>query len=153
MYTIKNLKFITRQRPGKPTLLLAVILTGALLSACAGNAPKPDDPEIFQLKYAQDRWDALLAGDYETAYTFYSPGYRSTVSVVDFAVEYRLRRVRYTSAEYKEHSCLEATCTVLFDVGFTVDKPVPGMNKWDGSESLEEMWVKTDGRWWFLPKN
>ena len=149
---IKNLKFKTQQQ-GKLTLLLAIFLTGVLLSACAGNATKPDDAEIFQVKYAQDRWDALLAGDFETAYTFYSPGYRSTMSVVDFAVEYRLRRIRYTSAQYKEHSCHEATCTVKFDVGFTVPKPVPGMNKWDGSENIEEMWVKTDGHWWFLPKN
>ena len=152
MYLIKNLKLNMRQQPGKLTLLSAFILTGMLLSACASNAPKPDDPEIFQEKHAQDRWDALLAGDYETAYTFYSPGYRSTTSVVDFAVAYRLRRVGYTSAQYKEHSCLEATCTVVFDVGFTIARPVPGMNKWDGSEILEEMWVKTDGRWWFLPK-
>ena len=58
-----------RQQPGKLTLLFAFILTGMLLSACAGNAPKPDDAEIFQVKYAQDRWDALLAGDYEAAFT------------------------------------------------------------------------------------
>lgn len=141
-----------RQLPGKLTLLLATILTAALLSACAGNASKSDDPEIFQVKHAQDRWEAILAGDYETAYTFYSPGYRSTMSVVDFTVEYRLRRVIYTSAEYQEHRCLEATCTVVFDVGFTVNKPAPGLNKWDGSQVLEEMWVKTNGRWWFLPK-
>jgi hypothetical protein len=151
MYMIKNQKNRARQWPGNPALVLALVLAGMLVSACSGNSPKPDDSEIFQVKYAEDRWDALLAGDYETAYAFYAPGYRSTISVVDFAVEYRLRRVRYTSAQYMEHSCMDAVCTVYFDVGFTISKPVPGMNKWDGSDILEEKWVKTDGRWWFLP--
>jgi len=146
MHKINNLKFAMRQRPVR---LLALMLTGALLTACA-TAPGGSGKRIAER--AQARWDALLAGDFETAYGFYSPGYRSSTSIFDLAFEIRSRRVHWTSAQYKEHSCLENSCTLIFDVGYTVNRPVPGFNKWDGSDVLEEKWVKTNGQWWYLPK-
>ncbi len=149
IHKINNLKSATWRRMGKPVLLFAFMMTGVFLTACA---TAPENTENSIAVRAQDRWDALLAGDYETAYAFYSPGYRSTRSVVDFAIGIRSRRVRWTSAEYMEHSCLENSCTVLFNVGFTVNKPVPGMKKFDGSNTVEEKWVKTEGQWWYLPK-
>jgi hypothetical protein len=152
MYKTSNKNSATRWCPGKPVLLLAIMMTGAFLAACAGKAPVPQSPEVSIADRAQDRWEALLAGDFETAWGYYSPGFRSTTSVIDLAFVMRSRRVRWTSAQYKEHSCLENSCTVIFDMGFTVYRPVPGMNKWDGSDRVEEKWVKTDGQWWFLPK-
>ena len=144
-----NLKSATWRRLIKSGLLLAFMFTGIFLTACA--TPPGSAGDTIE-KRAQDRWDALLAGDYETAYSFYSPGFRSTRSVVDFTIGIRSRRVRWTSAEYMEHSCLENSCTVIFNVGFTVNKPVPGMKKFDGSNTVEEKWVKTEGQWWYLPK-
>jgi len=152
MRKISNLKSTTWWRLGKPCLLLACMITGLLLSACASKVPVTQSTDFSIADRAQDRWEALLAGDFETAYSYYSPGYRSTMSVTDLAFEIRSRRVRWTSAQYKEHGCLENSCTVVFDMGFRVNKPVPGLNKWDGSETVEEKWVKTDGQWWFLPK-
>ena len=149
---MSNLKSATRHRLDKLGLLFALMMTGVFLTACASKAPVPDSPENTVVERAQDRWNALLAGDFETAYAFYSPGYRSTTSVVDLEFEIRARRVRWTTAQYKEHSCLEKSCTLKFDVGFTVIKPAPGLDKWDGSNVLTEKWVKTDGQWWYLPK-
>jgi len=153
MHKTSKLNFAPRRRLGKPGLLLACMLAGVFLSACASKPTVPDSPENSIAERAQDRWDALLAGDFETAYGFYSPGYRSTASVVDFAFEYQSRRVHWTSAEYKEHNCLENTCTVLFDMRYTINKPVPGLDKWDGTDIIAEKGVRTDGQWWFLPKN
>ncbi len=152
MHKTSNLKSARWRRLGKPALLLTFMLAGAFLSACAGRAPLPASPDNSIAERAQQRWDALLAGDFETAYAFYSPGYRSAASMIDMAFEVRSRRVRWTSAQYKEHSCLQNSCTLLFDVGWTVNKPVPGLNKWDGSDIIEEKWIKTGGKWWFLPK-
>jgi hypothetical protein len=42
---------------------------------------------------------------------------------------------------------------VTFETGFKVDKPVPGMDGFEGSQTVEETWIKTDGQWWFVPKN
>ena len=102
---------------------------------------------------AKARWAALLSDDLETAYTYYSPGYRSANSVIDFGVAYRLRKVQFTSADYIEHECEESRCTVAFDVGLRAQNPVPGMSVWDGKQKIVETWIKSDGEWWFVPKN
>jgi len=129
-------------------LLLAFMLSGLFLSACASQAVEPENGLSVR---AQSRWDVLLAGDYEAAYAYFSPGYRSTTSMIDYAVKIRTQRVHWTSAEYRDHSCTESTCTVRFDIGYTVAKPVAGLDKWDGSSITEEKWIKTNGQWWYLP--
>lgn len=130
---------------------LAVTLSLAFLAGCASTAgPAAVDPVRER---AEARWQALLAGDLETAYTYYSPGYRSANSVIDFGVSWSMRRVQFTAAEYGGHQCEESRCKVTFETGFKVDKPVPGMDVFEGSQTVEETWIKTDGQWWFVPKN
>ena len=126
----------------------AVFLAVLLLTACA-SAPR-DEGQVL-IERAQERWDALIAGDLETAYGFFSPGYRSAHSLIDFGVSMRTRRVMWTSAEYVEHQCEEARCIVTFDVGFRVHHPVPGLKVYDSSEKQRETWIRTEGQWWYLP--
>lgn len=125
-------------------LLLAC--AALLLAACAAT-PKTD-PVVER---AQARWNALVAGDLETAYSYFSPGYRSTTSLIDFGVTMRTRPVRWTSAAYKDHSCERSRCIVRFDIGFQVPRPVPGLKAWDGKDVVEDTWVLTEGQWWYLP--
>jgi len=127
-------------------LALAVLA----LSACA-SSPAARDKTIQQR--AQARWDALLAGDYETAYTYLSPGYRSATSVADFEINLRTRRVQYVSAEYKGHRCEEAACSVQIRVGFKVVRPLAGMSEWKSTSLLEERWIYSNGNWWYLPES
>jgi len=135
----------------KSALRLGFILTLAALSACAATSTASKTDTIIPER-SQARWDALLSGDLETAYTYYSPGYRSTMSVVDFGVSVRLRRVTWTSAEYLDHSCDENRCDVKVKIGYKVVKAVPGMDEFHSTNVRNETWVKTDGEWWFLPK-
>lgn len=134
----------------KVVLRLCLVLSLAALSACvtSPNTSKSDDP--FPER-AQARWDALLTGDIETAYSLLSPGTRSTMSAVDYGISVRTRQVRWISAEYVEHSCEERRCLVVFKIGFRVIQPVPGMQTWDSFNVRDETWVKTDGEWWYLP--
>ena len=150
--TGKSLNSGCRPPLRRPALPVALMLSILFLSACASQATAPEDSEDAIIERAQNRWDTLLAGDFESAYAYYSPGYRSTTSLIDFAIGIRTRRVRWTSAEYKEHSCTENTCTINFEVGFMVNRPVPGMEKYESSSVLEDQWVKTGGQWWYLPK-
>ncbi len=149
MHKISDLKSATWQRLGKPALLFALMMAGVFLTACA---TAPESSGNFIAERAQDRWDALLAGDFETAYAFYSPGYRSSTSMIDLAFKIRSQRVQWVSAEYQDHSCVERVCSVDFRVGFKVIKPVKGMQVWESSSLIDEKWVKTEGQWWYLPK-
>jgi hypothetical protein len=124
------------------------LLLAALVSACATTA-KPAVTDIKQR--AQARWDALLKGDYDTAYGFYSPGYRSAHSRVDFEIAVRSRRVRWTSAEVKESSCKADVCKIKTRVGYAVAGALPGVPVWKSKQDMQENWVRTDGQWWYLP--
>ena len=120
------------------------------LSACASNPSNKDDDVIER---AQERRDLLITGELEEAYTYYSPGYRSTHSLIDFGVQERTRRVQQTSAKYLSHQCEETRCIVIFEMGFRIATPVPGMTYYDGTNKVEDTWIKTNGQWWYLPKN
>ena len=119
----------------------------ALVSACATTQPAGGDVK----SRAQERWDALASGDLDTAYAFYSPGYRSSHSRVDFEIDLRSRRVRWTGAKVLEASCEADLCTVESKVDYKVIKPVPGVPEWKSSENVAERWVRVDGQWWFFP--
>ena len=127
---------------------MAIAMVISLVSACASTPSKGTD--INQL--AQARWDAVLAGDWDTAYGYYSPGYRSSKSRVDFEIAMRLRRVQWTSAEVQESSCTTDTCTVDTKLGFQIASPVPGVSNWKNTTVVAERWVRSDGQWWFVPE-
>jgi len=127
---------------------VASFLLFALLSGCA-TAPQSDDEIVAER--SQARWDAVLARDYETAYSFYSPGFRSTRSVADLEIKLRLQRIRWTNAKYRDHSCTGDSCTVRVDLTYKVSSPVPGVDSWNGFDLIEEQWVRTGGEWWYIP--
>jgi len=139
--SLKNIRL-----PGHIGILALCLL---VLSACATSPASRD--KLIQER-AQGRWDALLATDYATAYSYLSPGYRSTTPVTDYEIGVRARRVQYTSAEYKSHSCEEAVCTVRMEVGYRVVRPVQGLPEWKSTSLVEERWINSDGGWWFLPE-
>lgn len=134
------------RRPARVFFLLLALL----LSACAAQQPHQAGDSVEER--AQARWDALLARDFDTAYTLYSPGYRSANSRVDFEIELRTRRVVYTSADVLESRCEGDACTVITKVGYRVGSPVPGVPQWDSERRIEERWVRTGGEWWFVPE-
>ena len=124
--------------------LLSVAL---LMSACATTPQAVNNVE----ERAQARWDAVISGDYDSAYSYYSPGYRSSTSRVDFEIALRLRRIGIESAEVEESSCEANACTVQTRVGYLVVSPVPGIDEWKSKRLFEERWVRTQDEWWFLP--
>ena len=127
-----------------------LVALAVLLSACATGPASEDD---IVVQRAQERWEAVTSRDLEKAYSYYSPGYRSAHSVIDYGVTMRTRKVQYISSEYMDHACEESRCTVRFLVGWRVIAPIPGMPKYDGKHIFEDTWVKTSGEWWFLPEN
>lgn len=130
-------------------MTFGALLAVALLSACATTGPSADN-EIGER--AQARWDALLEGDFATAYSYLSPGYRSRISVVDYELSTRMKRVQYRSAQYQEHTCEKDVCTVQVKIEYKVAKPVPGVAEFVGENTIFEQWIKSDSNWWFLPQ-
>ena len=137
-----------RKHPFGALRVAALLLASLLFASCSTISTSESEVP----SRAQARWDALLKGDYEVAYEYLSPGYRSSVSRVDYEVDWRSRRVNYESAQYKSHECDEDACTVKIFIGFNVPQPVAGVPEFRSTRMLEETWIQSDGEWWYLPK-
>jgi len=154
MNTLETIKQTLLSGATKTRRLPLMALCAMLLSACASTATVTDQKkgeDDIVVERAEARWAALISKDLETAYGYYSPGYRSTTSLVDFVFKERTRRVKWESAEYLDHNCEDRTCKIRFKTGFRVDKAVPGMDVYHGSDEIEETWIKPDDEWWFVP--
>jgi hypothetical protein len=97
------------------------------------------------------RWDAVLSDDLAGAYEYLSPGYRSSVPSARYQRMILQNKVRWTKADYIESECEETTCKVKILLHFTVYGALPGVKSIDGSDYIEESWVKNDGQWYLVP--
>ena len=137
--------------PDTGRIRLMVVACGlVLLSACATSTSMNPESQIEERVTA--RWDALLTGDLAGAYEFLSPGYRSSVSSLQYQRSVLLQQVSYTSAKHIKSECEDTTCNVTVLVGFTVYGAVPGVKSFDGARNIDESWVLVDGNWYMLPK-
>lgn len=144
-----NRNTLTRRADWHRGLRAAALMSVlSVLTACATTAPQSQEALVER---AQARWDAILERDYDAAYALYSPGYRSATSRTDFEIELRSRRITWTSAEYRDHSCEGQVCTVTFDIKYVAPRPAPGIAKWDGRSSAEDTWIEASGQWWYVP--
>jgi len=130
-------------------MLLALCAFSVLFSACATTRPAS---EVIEQR-ATGRWDALLSDDIEAAYTFLSPGYRSSVSYNQYLRSLLLIKVQWTGAKYIESVCEETTCNVKILLDFTIYGAIPGVKSMDSKQTIEESWVLVDGMWYLVPKN
>jgi len=128
------------------TALLCSLLL--LLSACATTA-EPKAASIEERVTA--RWNALLSDDLAGAYEFLSPGYRSSVSSVQYQRSILLQRVQWTEATYRSSECTETTCNVSVLLGFKVVGALPGVKTFEGKRDVKESWIKIDDMWYLVP--
>lgn len=119
-----------------------------LLSACTTNISNEGTIE----ERATARWALLFGGDFAGAYEFLSPGFRSSVSSVQYQKSLLLQRVEWTNAKYIESDCTETTCNVSILLGYVMRGGLPGVSTFEGSDVIEESWIKTDKIWYLVPK-
>lgn len=131
-------------------LVALAALAAVFLAACATTGGGGGGDVV---KRAEARWDAVLAGDFESAYQYYSPGYRSSHSPGDFELSMRLRKVQFRDARYAEHACDGDRCNLKIEVKYHVASPVPGLDKWDSKTTIDETWIRTQDEWWYLPED
>lgn len=118
-----------------------------LLSACATTLSTENTIE----NRAAARWDALLSGDLAGAYEYLSPGYRSSVTSLQYQRQVLLSRVKWTAARYIASDCTETTCKVTISLDYTIYGALPGVTSFSSTQEIKESWVKADGNWYFVP--
>lgn len=129
--------------------LIGIVCSLLLLSACATNGSKTQSIE----ERAVARWDALLSSDLTGAYEFLSPGYRSSVSSVQYQRSLLLQQLSWTGADYLGSECTDVACKVQISVDYSVYGAVPGLKEYKGKQTLDESWVSVNGVWYYVPEN
>lgn len=132
--------------------LWMVALCATLLAACATTGHKPSPEQLVQER-AKARWDALLDDRIEDAWGYFTPGYRTGLSLAAYHRRLAARRILYTGAEVTGSTCSETSCKVKISVDFAVMGALPGVPRMDSTSPVEEDWVFTAGDWYLLPEN
>jgi hypothetical protein len=121
----------------------------SFLSACATTSRTEKNIE----SRATARWHAILSGDLVSAYQFLSPGYKSSVSLNQYQRQILLMRVKWKDARYLESECTETTCNVKISLDYALYGALPGVKSFDGTQTIEESWVRIDDIWYYVPDN
>ena len=128
--------------------LLASVSAMLMLTACQQNEDLPTS--------VNNRWKAVTAQDYETAYGYFSPGYKETESYD----AYRLRMataqlsVQWKEGVFESQECEdEQVCEVKVNIRYEYSFPKRSMGGMEVNTSMTENWINLDGKWYLVPKN
>ncbi|MBS0294435.1 MAG: hypothetical protein JSS01_18170 [Proteobacteria bacterium] len=130
--------------------LVSVMLAGlAVVSGCASQPPaKPQD--IVQAR-AQERVNLLLKRDFDKAYTFLAPSYRSLNSVENYRNSFG-NNAAWVDPKVVKVQCPEPDrCQAAVEVGVRV--AAPGFGSKPIPSTMWETWILEDGQWWFYQPN
>ena len=127
---------------------VAAGLMAVLLGACAGMTPglsRDASPEVKQTVVAdraEARWQALIKGDLDTAYTFLSPGSKATTSLALY--KNKIKPGIWRRAKADKVSCEGEICSVTIQITFDTLRA-------KGIETqLAESWIIEDGTAWYV---
>ena len=118
---------------------VSVLLAGALLAACS-------PAETVLTDYAQQRWNALISGDVEGAYAYYTDAFKATTTPEAFRRKASGTGL-WNKAQVKQVQCEASGKRCQVDVDVTVSMKMRGLSTpVETSDVVHETWVK-DG--WF----
>lgn len=111
------------------------------LAGCATVAKGPAPEEIVKDR-AQARWNALVQGDLKTAYGYYGPGTRQTLSLADFAAGMKIgfwKAVTVDKVECDSPDRCEVSTTIEYEYrGQRIKTP------------SRETWIHEGSDWWLV---
>lgn len=116
-----------------------LLAAGSLLAAC-GSA------ESVLTGYAQQRWDAMIKGNLEQAYEYYTDAFKATTPLDVFRHKVQGTGL-WNQAKVQKVQCEVPGKRCQVDVEVTVSMKMRGLSKpVESSDVVHETWVK-DG--WF----
>jgi hypothetical protein len=90
-----------------------------------------------------ERWQAVIAGKWEQAYSFATPAYRKAYDIFGFRADIP-GLIKYRDAKVLSVTCKEAVCDVKVRLDVSpVQKSLP-----DFSTDIDERWLLESGQWW-----
>ena len=128
--------------------LIVMVCILLLTGACATSTGSDNSIE----KRVMARWDTYLSGDLAGTYEYLSPAYRSSVGSLDYQRSLLQMKVTWRGARYIESECTETICKVTVLIDYTLYGVLPGVKSFEGSQEIDESWIKDQGIWYLVPK-
>jgi hypothetical protein len=132
----------------KSFLNALLLVPVALLLGCS----KPETLE----ESVNSRWQAIVNNDLETAYEYFSPGYKEVESLDGY--KYRLAtakiNMQWTAGKFLKADCEnENVCNVSVEIVYNYSFPKRTMGKMEGIKTTsKESWLKVEDQWFFIPE-
>lgn len=124
------------------TKVAGFIAVSLLLVSCATAVKQSRPDEEVVKERAQERWDAMVKGDFSAGYQFVSPAGKSVYSEEQYEGGYK--RDFWTGANVEKVDC---TTPGLCEVDVLIAYKLRAMEM---KAPLRERWVKQDSQWWFV---
>lgn len=136
-----------RAAAGSRRVALATLLVAGL-AGCSSLAGLGKTPEEIVAARAEARWRAVIAGDWEAAYHFSTPSFRSAVPLAGYMNMLRSVVTRKDVA-VREVKCADGACEAKIRLFF-----VPPMSKGVTLDTeVSERWIEDGGIWYIYTKN
>lgn len=129
-------------------LKLYIVVGILMLTGCKDSIEDIDSKSV-------KRWEAIIASDYDEAYSYFSPGYKKTESKASFASKTAnaKMRVEWKAVEFVSKRCESDTqCEVELKIVYKYTFPRKSMGEIEVPTTITEKWISKEGKWYFLPK-
>lgn len=132
----------------KKTLIM-FILSGLILSACSREETTDDIDQK-----AVDRWQALINDDFAAAYAYLAPSFRDleTLRTYENRMAAAKLSVNWQDARYVSKQCDEDVCQVNMETTYIYRFPKRSMGEAKLTTSVQENWIKSNGKWYYMPE-
>jgi len=146
---------VSRASDRRGFISLAVLTSVMLLASSGCATQQPEGSEKWQesqhtvLKSRVDaRWDALIKGNFEKAYSFTTPDYRDVVSLQQDKSKYGRvlvwREARVVNVSYD----VPTVATVSVAVTYQIELPGAG-GAIETQKVISEKWIYKNREWWY----
>ena len=124
--------------------LLGATLAGCAHSPVTGLSPDsaPDVKVAAVTARAEARWQTLIKGDLDAAYTYLSPGSRQLISLENYKRKHRVGF--YRAVKIRTATCQAEVCTVQLSLTYDT-KDIKGI-----VTPITEKWLIEQGQVWFV---
>ncbi len=128
---------------------LLVVTVFLLSTGCATFGGVDTRSDEYIAKRAEQRWKALVEGEFKKAYEFESPGYRKAKSLKYFKKQFG-GWVEWTGATVKG---IKRKSDDVAEVRIQLE--YESYQKWSDSmqksaSNFSEKWIYTDRNWWYV---
>lgn len=129
-------------------LLLLTTINGMAEETSKGDAPAKE-AEVSQR--AVERWGAIIAGNFRSAFDFLSPGMRKIVPFEYYRSKAGGAVTDWVKARVESVDCQLDVCALAVRVTFVYRGGLDQMKDQTSSSLIQEKWLFSDGEWWLVP--